>query len=63
MEQLLQDHNNHPNSICRHPDPKNPLPMGRILKTLVSYICSPEEQKARICLGNPCTNGFTEYCL
>jgi isopenicillin-N N-acyltransferase like protein len=63
MEQLLQDHNNHPNSICRHPDPKNPLPVGRILKTLVSYIGSPEEQKANICLGNPCENGFSEYYL
>jgi isopenicillin-N N-acyltransferase like protein len=63
MKQLLQDHNNYPNSICRHPDPKNPLPMGRILKTLVSFICSPKEQKACICLGNPCTNGFAEFYL
>jgi isopenicillin-N N-acyltransferase-like protein len=63
MKQLLQDHNNHPNSICRHPDPRNPLPMGRMIKTLVSLINCPKERKAHIALGNPCENEFIEYYL
>ena len=63
MKQLLQDHSNHPNSICRHPDPGNPLPMGRMMKTLVSLINYPKERKAYIALGNPCENEYFEYCL
>jgi isopenicillin-N N-acyltransferase-like protein len=63
MKQLLEDHNNYPNSICRHPDPRNPLPMGRIMKTLVSLISFPKERKAYIALGNPCENEYVEYQL
>jgi isopenicillin-N N-acyltransferase-like protein len=63
MKQLLQDHNNHPNSICRHPDPRAPLPMGRMMKTLISIIGCPKERKAYIALGNPCENEYMEYQL
>jgi isopenicillin-N N-acyltransferase-like protein len=63
MKQLLQDHNNYPNSICRHPDPRAPLPIGRIVKTLVSIIFCPKERKACIALGNPCENEYVEYRL
>ena len=63
MKQFLQDHNNHPNSICRHPDPKADLPIGRIMKTVVSVINSPKERKAYIALGNPCENEYLEYQL
>jgi isopenicillin-N N-acyltransferase-like protein len=63
MKQLLQDHNNHPNSICRHPDPRAPLPIERMMKTLVSLISCPKERKAYIALGNPCENDYVEYQL
>jgi isopenicillin-N N-acyltransferase-like protein len=63
MKQLLEDHNNRPDSICRHPNPGNPLPIGRMMKTLVSIISCPEEQKAYIALGNPCENEYLEYKL
>jgi isopenicillin-N N-acyltransferase-like protein len=63
MKSLLEDHNNYPDSICRHPNPKNPLPMGRIMKTLVSLISVPEERKVYIALGNPCENEYVEYLL
>jgi isopenicillin-N N-acyltransferase-like protein len=63
MQQLLQDHNNHPSSICRHLNPRNPLPMGRMVKTLVSLISCPKERKAYIALGNPCGNEYLEYQL
>lgn len=63
MKQLLQDHNNYPNSICRHPNPKSPLPMGRMTQTLVSLISCPKERKAYIALNNPCENEYFEYQL
>jgi isopenicillin-N N-acyltransferase-like protein len=63
MKKLLQDHNNYPNSICRHPDPRAPLPIGRMMKTLVSLINYPKERKAQIALGNPCENEYIEYYL
>ncbi len=63
MKVLLQDHNNFPNSICRHPDPRNPLPAGRMIKTLASLIASPREHKILLGLGNPCENEFVEYRL
>jgi isopenicillin-N N-acyltransferase like protein len=63
MKQLLQDHNNYPNSICRHPNPKAQLPMGRMMKTLVSLISCPKERKVYIALGGPCENEYLEYQL
>jgi isopenicillin-N N-acyltransferase-like protein len=63
MKQLLQDHVNYPNSICRHPDKKALLPYARIMKTLISIISCPEERKAYIATGNPCENEYVEYQL
>ena len=63
IKELLKDHNNYPDSICRHPNPRNPLPMGRIMKTLVSLISCPKERKVYIALGNPCENEYIEYRL
>lgn len=63
VQQLLQDHNNYPSSICRHPNPKSPLPMGRIAETLVSIINCPKKRTAYIALGNPCQNEYLEYQL
>jgi isopenicillin-N N-acyltransferase-like protein len=63
MKQLLQDHSNYPNSICRHPDQKALLPIAQIMKTLISIISCPEEQKAYIAYGNPCESEYVEYRL
>jgi isopenicillin-N N-acyltransferase like protein len=63
MKQLLQDHNNHPASICRHRNSRAPLPIGKLMKTVVSIISGLEEQKAYIALGNPCENEYFEYKL
>jgi isopenicillin-N N-acyltransferase-like protein len=63
MKQLLQDHNNNPNSICRHPDPKAILQFGRMIKTIFSFISCPKKRKAYIALGNPCENEYIEYHL
>ncbi|HEY96026.1 MAG TPA: hypothetical protein G4O15_13930 [Dehalococcoidia bacterium] len=63
MKQCLQNHNNYPNSICRHPNPKAPLPISRMMKTLYSIISCPKEQKAYIAYGNPCDTEYFEYIL
>jgi isopenicillin-N N-acyltransferase-like protein len=63
MKQLLQDHSNYPNSICRHQDQKALLPIERIMKTLISIINFPAEQKAYIANGNPCESEYFEYRL
>ncbi len=63
MKKLLADHNNHPGSICRHPNPKALLPIVRMAKTLASIITCPQERKAFIALGTPCENEYLEYRL
>ena len=63
MRELLRDHNNYPDSICRHPNPRAPLPMQKIIKTLLSIISCPKDRKAYIALGNPCENEHMEYQL
>jgi isopenicillin-N N-acyltransferase-like protein len=63
MKKLLEDHNNHPGSICRHQNPKAPLPIAKMAKTLISIITLPKEQKAFISCGNPCENEYLEYKL
>jgi isopenicillin-N N-acyltransferase-like protein len=63
MKQLFHDHNNYPNSICRHPNPRAPLPTVKIMKTLLSIINCPREQKAHIAPGNPGENEYIEYRL
>jgi isopenicillin-N N-acyltransferase-like protein len=61
MKQLFQDHSNYPNAICRHQNPKGLLPISRIMKTLISIISCPEEQKVYIAAGNPCETEYVEY--
>ena len=63
MQQLLSDHNNHPASICRHLNPAAPLPIEQLMKTVVSIISCPKEQKSYIAVGNPCENEYYEYRL
>lgn len=63
MKKLLEDHNNHPGSICRHPNPKALLPIAKMAKTLASIITCPKELKAFIAFGTPCENEYFEYRL
>ena len=69
MKELLQDHNNWPNSICRHVDKtvtrvgQTGLAKLRTSKTLVAVVSSPKQQKMYMTLGNPCENEYIEYKL
>ena len=59
MKELLQDHNNHPDSICRHAD--DGLRPNLQMKTVASIITIPGEQEMHIALGNPCENEYIRY--
>jgi isopenicillin-N N-acyltransferase-like protein len=61
MMEILSDHNNFPNSICRHPDPASPGAL--VNKTLASVIMVPEDRKMFIAYGNPCQSEYMEYGL
>jgi isopenicillin-N N-acyltransferase like protein len=61
MKDLLQNHNNFPDSICRHPDEE--LVPSLQLKTVASIITQPKEQKMHIAIGSPCENEYIEYRL
>ncbi|MBN2238428.1 MAG: hypothetical protein JW712_01535 [Dehalococcoidales bacterium] len=61
MKELLQDHTNYPNAICRHPDEKSPFPLARMMKTLISIINVPARSTFYVALGNPCENEYVEY--
>jgi isopenicillin-N N-acyltransferase-like protein len=61
MKKLLNDHNNYPDSICRHVDPGVSPKLQ--MKTVASIISYPKEQKMFIACGNPCENEYIEYKL
>jgi isopenicillin-N N-acyltransferase-like protein len=61
MKNLLQDHNNQPDSICRHADEE--LPPNLQLKTVASIITCPKDKVMHIAIGNPCENEYIEYQL
>jgi len=61
IKELLQDHGNYPDSICRHVNPKHPRRNPN--KTLVSTIFCPEDKKVYCAFGNPCENEYFVYKL
>jgi isopenicillin-N N-acyltransferase-like protein len=61
LANILSDHVNHPNSICRHIDESAP-PLKQE-KTIFSIIIDATHLKALICHGNPCVGEYKEYKL
>ena len=61
IQEILKDHENHPQSICRHPDPALPPEQHTVTKTGV--IMDLDERKLLLTNGNPCKNEFTEFSL
>jgi isopenicillin-N N-acyltransferase-like protein len=61
MMDILSDHDNYPNSICRHPDAN--APSGLLGETLASVIMIPEDRKMYIAYGHPCQCEFATYGL
>jgi len=61
LTNILSDHVNYPNSICRHIDESAP-PLKQE-KTIFSIIIDVTHLKALICHGNPCAGEYKEYKL
>lgn len=56
---FLADHDQHPNSVCRHVDPSAPISSV----TLASFIMVPAEGAIFIAAGNPCEYEYIRYEL
>lgn len=61
LANILSDHVNYPNSICRHIDESDP-PLEQY-KTIFSIIIDVTHLKVLICHGNPCKGKYKEYKL
>lgn len=61
LANILSDHVNYPNSICRHINESAP-PLERY-KTIFSIIIDVTHLKILICHGNPCVGEYKEYKL
>ena len=57
MMDVLRDHNNYPNAICRHVDKDAPIPF----KTVASVIYDLEDKVMYIAYGNPCEYAYVKY--
>jgi isopenicillin-N N-acyltransferase-like protein len=57
MMEILADHDQYPNSICRHIDPAAPISSV----TLASFIMVPAEGAIYIAAGNPCKYEYVRY--
>lgn len=61
MMELMADHNNYPNSICRHIDEDKP--QASHLETVASVIMVPEDRIIYLSYGQPCRYEYVEYRL
>ncbi len=61
LGQALADHQGHPNSICRHPDPA--FPEGMRAESLGSFIMLPTEGAMLMTAGTPCNHEYERYEL
>jgi isopenicillin-N N-acyltransferase-like protein len=61
LEAILRDHDGHPESICRHPNPA--LPEADRHETVVSVIMDLHEGRMRVAPGPPCRAAYHEHAL
>ena len=59
IQEILGDHENHPQSLCRHRD--NMIPESQHIITKTSMIMDLEDQKIWLSFGQPCKNDFKMY--
>jgi isopenicillin-N N-acyltransferase-like protein len=60
VKQALRDHENHPRSICRHPNDDQGTGFW---STVFSVIIEPEARRMHVSRGNPCLQPYEAYCL
>ncbi|MCL5770939.1 MAG: C45 family peptidase [Actinobacteria bacterium] len=58
LKKVHRDHENKPNSICRHKNNK-----GNDIMTVTALICQPSQRKMLVAYGLPCKHSFLEYIL
>ena len=61
IQNILQDHENNPQSICRHRDDKLPESQHTITKT--AMIMDLEKKKMWVTDGQPCKVEFEEFSI
>lgn len=61
LQQLMQDHTNHPRCICAHGFPGESEQTA--FHTIFGVVMSPEEHWLEVCPGNPCQHAFVRYAL
>ena len=59
IQKILKDHENHPQSLCRHRD--NTIPKSQHIITKTSMIMDLGDQKIWLSFGQPCKNDFKAY--
>lgn len=59
MQSVLQDHEQHPNALCRHPL-ENFAPVDRSA-TVASVVMDLDERKFAVADGQPCTHAYREF--
>jgi isopenicillin-N N-acyltransferase-like protein len=59
--EILRDHGGHPDSVCRHPNPR--LPEEQRVKTVVSVLEDLTARRFYVAGGTPCITPFQEITL
>ncbi len=59
FKEILRDHLNHPSSICRHPDERDPE--MEWAQTVASIIMNLSRREVHIAAGPPCENEYHLY--
>jgi isopenicillin-N N-acyltransferase-like protein len=61
LTSIMSDHQNHPASICCHPNLAKPLEDRS--ETIFVVVFDLGRRKMLVCPGNPCEHGFVEHAL
>ncbi len=59
LQEILRDHHDHPDSICRHPNPA--LPASERYETVTSVVMDLHVGRIHAAAGPPCVNAYQEY--
>lgn len=61
MMKAMEDHENHPKSICSHVDPSQPAVFASM--TVASFVMIPAQGRMFVSQGPPCEFEYREYCV
>lgn len=61
FKEVLQDHFNYPNAICRHPDGNDPE--LEQVQTVASFIMNLTKKEVHVCAGPPCQGDYKIFSL